>query len=94
MIREAASIILLRRMEPADARTNESTFEVFMLRRHRGSSFMASAYVFPGGAAEPGEDARTAGARELFEEAGVLFAKQKERDERDTLEVDSTDTIR
>src|SRR5262245_37858903 len=50
-------------MEPADARTNESTFEMFLLRRHRGSSFMASAYVFPGGAAEPGEDARTAGAR-------------------------------
>jgi 8-oxo-dGTP pyrophosphatase MutT (NUDIX family) len=81
-------------MEPADARTNESPFELFMLRRHRGSSFMASAYVFPGGAAEPGEDARTAGARELFEEAGVLLAKQKNRDDSDTLEVDSTDTLR
>lgn len=39
---------------------------------------MASAYVFPGGAAEEGEDARTAGARELFEEAGVLLSKKTE----------------
>ena len=93
VIREAASIILLRRTMPADARTNESPFEVFLLRRHRGSSFMASAYVFPGGAAEPGEDARTAGARELFEEAGVLLAKQKQGDS-DTLEMSTPDTIR
>ena len=75
MIREAASIILLRRQEPAEAKTNEAAFEVFLLRRHRGASFMASAYVFPGGAADAGEDARTAAARELFEEAGVLLAK-------------------
>jgi 8-oxo-dGTP pyrophosphatase MutT (NUDIX family) len=70
VIREAASIILLRRVP--------SGFEVFLVRRHRGSSFMASAYVFPGGAAEAGEDARTAAARELFEEAGVLLAKGAE----------------
>jgi 8-oxo-dGTP pyrophosphatase MutT (NUDIX family) len=94
VIREAASIILLRRIEPAETRTNESTFQVFLLRRHRGSSFMASAYVFPGGAAEPGEDARTAAVRELFEEAGVLFAKQKLRDEIDTLEMGGTEQIR
>lgn len=42
---------------------------------------MASAYVFPGGGAEPGEDARVCAARELFEEAGVLLAKQARRDE-------------
>ncbi len=36
---------------------------------------MASAFVFPGGGSEPGEDARTAAARELFEEAGVLLAR-------------------
>jgi 8-oxo-dGTP pyrophosphatase MutT (NUDIX family) len=36
---------------------------------------MASAFVFPGGATEEGEDARTAAARELFEEAGVLLAR-------------------
>jgi 8-oxo-dGTP pyrophosphatase MutT (NUDIX family) len=67
VIREAASIIMLR--------PSSGGFEVFLVRRHRGSSFMASAFVFPGGAAEPEEDARTAAARELFEEAGVLLAK-------------------
>ncbi|HEY6036624.1 MAG TPA: NUDIX hydrolase [Kofleriaceae bacterium] len=66
-IREAASVILLRAV-PND-------FEVFLLRRHKKASFMASAFVFPGGAAEEGEDARTAAARELFEEAGVLLAR-------------------
>ncbi len=70
VIREAASIILLRR--------SPTGFEVFFVRRHKGSSFMASAYVFPGGAADEGEDARTAGARELFEEAGVLLAKKSD----------------
>lgn len=35
---------------------------------------MASAFVFPGGAAEPGEGAKAAAARELFEEAGILLA--------------------
>jgi len=50
---------------------------VFLLRRRRGASFMASAFVFPGGAAEPDEDARTAAARELFEEAGILLARDR-----------------
>jgi len=66
-LREAASVILLRRASPG--------FEVFVLRRHQRASFMASMFVFPGGATEPGEDARTAAARELFEEAGVLLAR-------------------
>ena len=71
VIREAASVILLRRTQPSRIRG--------VLRAPaRGSSFMASAYVFPGGAAEPGEDARTAAARELFEEAGVLLAQDAE----------------
>lgn len=37
---------------------------------------MASAFVFPGGGAEEGEQARVCAARELFEEAGILLAKQ------------------
>ncbi|MCU1282297.1 MAG: hypothetical protein JWM53_5843 [bacterium] len=50
--------------------------EVLMVRRHRGSSFMADAYVFPGGRVEPsdgeGEAAfAVAAARELAEEANV-----------------------
>lgn len=69
MIREAASVILLR------AVAGGAGFEVFLLRRRKGASFMASAFVFPGGGAEPGEDARTTAARELFEEAGVLLAR-------------------
>src|SRR3954470_2035009 len=78
-VREAASVILLRRAEPG--------FEVFLLRRHGQARFMASAFVFPGGAAEPGEDARTAAARELFEEAGVLLAHADARLETQTLEM-------
>ncbi len=50
--------------------------EVLMVRRHRGSSFMADAYVFPGGRVEPsdgeGEAAfAVAAARELAEEAAL-----------------------
>jgi 8-oxo-dGTP pyrophosphatase MutT (NUDIX family) len=78
-LREAASVILLRRADPG--------FEVFLLRRHRKASFMASAFVFPGGGAESGEDARTAAARELFEEAGVLLARADKRLETQTLDV-------
>ena len=85
MIREAASVILLR---PAP-----SGFEVLLVCRHRGASFMASSYVFPGGAAEAGEDARTAAARELFEEAGVLLARAS-GDQGDTLEQPSLATLR
>ena len=68
-LREASSVILLRDTPGG------SGFEVFLLRRRKGSSFMASAFVFPGGATEEGEDARTAAVRELFEEAGVLIAR-------------------
>jgi 8-oxo-dGTP pyrophosphatase MutT (NUDIX family) len=78
-LREAASVILLRRAHPG--------FEVFLLRRHKRASFMASAFVFPGGGAEPGEGARTAAARELFEEAGVLLARADEALDARTLEV-------
>jgi 8-oxo-dGTP pyrophosphatase MutT (NUDIX family) len=66
-IREAATVILLRE--------GTSGFEVFLLRRRRGASFMASAFVFPGGGVDDGESAEVAAFRELFEEAGVLLAK-------------------
>jgi 8-oxo-dGTP pyrophosphatase MutT (NUDIX family) len=63
------------------------------LRRHKKASFMASAFVFPGGAAEPGEDARTAAARELFEEAGVLLARDTGA-QNETLELMSQEQLR
>jgi 8-oxo-dGTP pyrophosphatase MutT (NUDIX family) len=66
--RPAATVVLLR--------DGAGGPEVLMVRRHRGSSFMADAYVFPGGRIEPedgeGEAAYAVGAaRELAEEAGV-----------------------
>jgi 8-oxo-dGTP pyrophosphatase MutT (NUDIX family) len=85
-LREASSVILLRRKKPG--------FDVFLLRRRKGASFMASAYVFPGGAAEAEEDARTAAARELFEEAGVLLAKMVSAGEGETLEMPNLSALR
>jgi 8-oxo-dGTP pyrophosphatase MutT (NUDIX family) len=46
---KAASTILLLRDRP------EATFEVFMVRRHGKSGFMAGAYVFPGGKLDDGD---------------------------------------
>jgi 8-oxo-dGTP pyrophosphatase MutT (NUDIX family) len=80
--RPATSVLLLR--------DSSAGIEVFMATRHAQSSFMAGALVFPGGALDPDdarphcaaaggeEDAawRIAGIRELFEEAGMLLARQ------------------
>ncbi len=66
--RPAATLVLLR----AEA----SSPEVLMVRRTRGASFMADAYVFPGGRVEASDgegDAAFAAAavREAAEEAGI-----------------------
>jgi 8-oxo-dGTP pyrophosphatase MutT (NUDIX family) len=68
--RDAAAVILLR------AREGDGKAEVFLLRRHRKSSFMARSFVFPGGGVDADEDHLRAAARELFEEAGVLLVEQ------------------
>jgi 8-oxo-dGTP pyrophosphatase MutT (NUDIX family) len=73
MIAPAATVALLR-----DAPGGP---EVLMVRRARVASFMADAYVFPGGRVEPadgvGEAAfAVAAARELEEEAGVRVAAE------------------
>jgi mutator protein MutT len=64
----AATVILLR--EP---RAGEP-FEVYLVRRHQKSGFMADAFVFPGGKVDPGETYEQAACRELMEEAGVQVA--------------------
>jgi 8-oxo-dGTP pyrophosphatase MutT (NUDIX family) len=104
-LREASAVILLRRAPAPDGRAGAPElagpgepeagegFEVFLVRRRKGASFMASAFVFPGGGAEPDEDARTAAARELFEEAGVLLARDSGRGA-DTLQVQTQDVLR
>lgn len=66
--RAAASVILLRE--------GQEGVEIYLLRRHRKASFMASSYVFPGGIADEGEsNSRVTALRELFEESGVLLSK-------------------
>ncbi|HEX9164229.1 MAG TPA: NUDIX hydrolase [Thermoanaerobaculia bacterium] len=64
----AASVIVLR----------DDPLEVLMIQRHENSSFVPSAWVFPGGAIDPedGEPgtlaaARAAALREVFEETAV-----------------------
>ena len=63
--RQAASLILLR--DSADGA------EVLLVQRNPEQRFMGGAWVFPGGAVHPGEDADHAAAavRELEEEAGI-----------------------
>ncbi len=63
-------MILIRGRDPG------GEAEVFLLRRHAASTFMARSFVFPGGAADAQDrDLRETAARELLEEAGVLLAE-------------------
>ncbi len=64
----AASVLVLR----------DSPFEVLMIQRHENSSFVPSAWVFPGGAVDPADGepgtlaaARNAAIREVFEETAI-----------------------
>ncbi len=63
--RQAATVIVLR----GDA----EGLEVLLVRRNPEARFMGGAWVFPGGAVDGGEDHRTAGVREVAEEAGVTL---------------------
>jgi 8-oxo-dGTP pyrophosphatase MutT (NUDIX family) len=68
--RLAATVILVR-----------PPFEVYLTRRSPKSAFAPDAFVFPGGTVDAQDRAdsknapRMAAVRELFEEAGVLFAR-------------------
>jgi 8-oxo-dGTP pyrophosphatase MutT (NUDIX family) len=64
--RQAATVILLR--------GGDAALEVLLLRRNPAARFMGGAWVFPGGALDAGEAHRTAGVREVAEEAGVELA--------------------
>jgi glyoxylase-like metal-dependent hydrolase (beta-lactamase superfamily II)/8-oxo-dGTP pyrophosphatase MutT (NUDIX family) len=67
-IPEAASVLLAR--GPGSA-------EVFVVRRADALRFLGGFHAFPGGKAAPEDaDRRTAAARELFEETGVLLARR------------------
>jgi 8-oxo-dGTP pyrophosphatase MutT (NUDIX family) len=69
--RVAASVIVLRGADRG--------LEVLLVQRNPASRFMGGAWVFPGGAVDPGDgdgDAalRAAGVREVAEEAGIAIA--------------------
>lgn len=63
--RPAATVILLR--------GGSERLEVVLVRRNPAASFMGGAWVFPGGALAAGESHRTAGMREVEEEAGIVL---------------------
>jgi 8-oxo-dGTP pyrophosphatase MutT (NUDIX family) len=63
--RPAATVIVLR--------GGEERLEVLLVQRNPAARFMPGAWVFPGGALDGSEDARTAGVREVAEEAGVTL---------------------
>lgn len=79
----AATVMLLR--------DRPDEMEVLMVQRHRNMQFMGGALVFPGGKHDPADaDAavcatctsedvalRITGIREVFEECGVLLAREK-----------------
>ena len=74
-----AATVVVARVLPRD----EGAFEVFLVKRHGKSGFMAGAHVFPGGKVDD-DDASfdadrfaCAAIRETFEETGVLLARHE-----------------
>jgi 8-oxo-dGTP pyrophosphatase MutT (NUDIX family) len=63
--RQAASVIVLR--------GGSDALELLLVRRTPDARFMGGAWVFPGGALDPGEDHRTAAVREVAEESGLAL---------------------
>jgi 8-oxo-dGTP pyrophosphatase MutT (NUDIX family) len=63
--RRAATVIVLR--------GGDERLEVLLVQRNPAARFMPGAWVFPGGALDGSENARSAGVREVAEEAGVTL---------------------
>jgi 8-oxo-dGTP pyrophosphatase MutT (NUDIX family) len=61
--RQAATVIVVR--------GGGERLEVLLVRRNPAARFMGGAWVFPGGAVDAGEDHRSAGIREVREEASL-----------------------
>jgi 8-oxo-dGTP pyrophosphatase MutT (NUDIX family) len=55
-------------------RDGEAGVEVLLVRRNPAQRFMGGAWVFPGGAVDPGEQPAATGLRELEEEASVVLS--------------------
>ena len=73
--REAATVLLVNH--------RERPWRLLMMRRPAGADFAPGAHVFPGGSVHPedaslGDESRAAGARELFEEVGILLARRRD----------------
>lgn len=63
---------------------HDPDLQLLFVQRPGGADFAAGAWVFPGGSVHADDEThadphRAAAVRELFEEAGVLFAKKGER---------------
>jgi 8-oxo-dGTP pyrophosphatase MutT (NUDIX family) len=69
--RVAASVIVARDAEARDADADDG-IEVLLVKRNPAASFMAGAWVFPGGSVQNGDGGPEGAARrELAEEAGL-----------------------
>ncbi|HEV3101745.1 MAG TPA: NUDIX hydrolase, partial [Candidatus Dormibacteraeota bacterium] len=73
--RPSATVLLVRGKKP---------WELLLMRRPRGADFAPGAYVFPGGVVHDedsqwGDEIAVAAVRELFEEVGILLARNGRR---------------